>query len=236
MCGRFVSASSADEIAKYFDASPPDVELDRSFNVAPTNDIYGIVDAPGGRRLAVFHWGLVPAWAKEMKLGQKMINARAETLLSKGAFKAALTRRRCLIPADGFYEWQKIPGQKTKQPMFIRRLDGEPLAFAGLWETWRDPAGPPDAPLLHSATIITTAANQTMQPVHDRMPVILPAAAWEQWLSTDNRDLESLTGLLVPAPNDLLTLRPVSTQVNNVRNNGEELVAPVEPETNTLLD
>ncbi len=234
MCGRFVSASSADEIAKYFDATPPEVELDHSYNVAPTNDIYGIVDSPDGRRLAVFHWGLVPAWAKELKLGQKMINARAETLLSKGAFKAALTRRRCLIPADGFFEWKKVPGQKAKKPMYIHRLDGEPLAFAGLWETWRDPNGPPDAPLLHSATIITTAANRTMEPVHDRMPVILPPGAWDRWLSTDNRDLETLTGLLVPAPDDLLTLRPISTQVNNVRNNGEELVEPVEPDVNTL--
>jgi putative SOS response-associated peptidase YedK len=207
-----------------------------NYNVAPTNDIYAVVDTPEGRKVEVFHWGLIPVWAKDIKLGQKMINARAETLSSKGAYKPAFKRKRCIIPADGFYEWQKRPGVKTKQPYFIHRLDGEPLAFAGLWETWRDPSLGPEAPTLYSCTIITTEANGTMTPIHDRMPVILPPNAWDTWLDRENQDLVELNGLLVPAPDSLLTLRPVSTQVNNVRNKGEELVEEVQPDAPTLED
>src|SRR5215216_235588 len=135
MCGRFVSATPPEELAAYFDAEVAGPELAPSYNVAPTNDIYGIVETPEGRRLEVFHWGLVPAWAKNVKMGQKMINARAETVASKPVFKNALRKYRCIIPADGFFEWQKQPGQLTargkpaKQPMYVRRLDGEPLAF-----------------------------------------------------------------------------------------------------------
>ena len=234
MCGRFVSSSPPDQIAAYFDAalgeSLVEHPLAPNYNTAPTNDVYAVVDTPEGRRVEVFHWGLIPVWAKDMKLGQKMINARAETLASKGAFKPAFKRKRCIIPADGFYEWQKRPGQKTKQPYFIHRLDGEPLAFAGLWETWRDPNAGPDAPWLQSCTIITTSANETMEPIHDRMPVILPPKAWGTWLDRANEDLVELNGLLVPAPKELLTLRPVSTEVNNVRNKGEDLVTEVEPD------
>ncbi len=153
----------------------------------------------------------------------------AETLASKGAFKAAFRRKRCIVPADGFYEWQARTG-RPKQPYFIHRLDGEPLAFAGLWETWRDPSLGDDAPRLHSCTIITTQANATMAPLHDRMPVILPPSAWEQWLDPANDNLVELGGLLVPAPAKLLSVQPVSTQVNNVRNKGPELVDEIDPE------
>jgi putative SOS response-associated peptidase YedK len=227
MCGRFVSASSPDEIARYFDAEAPEALLEPSYNVAPTNDIYAVLSDGGVRRLDAFHWGLVPIWAKDPKAGAKMINARAETLASKNAYKPAFKRRRCLIPADGFYEWKKIPGQKTKQPHFIHRPDGEPLAFAGLWEVWRGPdrQGEP----LRSCTIVTTSANETMQPLHDRMPVILPASAWDEWLDPANDDIETLGKLLVPAPPQLIVTYPVSTEVNNVRNKGAELVQPVDP-------
>jgi putative SOS response-associated peptidase YedK len=156
-----------------------------------------------------------------------MINARAETLGEKAAFKAAFKRRRCLIPADGFYEWQKLPGQKTKVPHHITRADGEPLAFAGLWEVWRGPEK--DQEPLRSVTIVTTAANETMAPIHDRMPVILPETAWDSWLDREDDDLATLGKLLVPAPKALLTMHPVSTEVNNVRNKGPHLVDPVEP-------
>jgi putative SOS response-associated peptidase YedK len=163
-----------------------------------------------------------------------MINARAETVADKNAFKSSLRRRRCIIPADGFYEWQKIPGQKKKQPMFISRPDGEPLAFAGLWSVWRDQEGDE----LHSCTIITTSANEDMEPVHDRMPVILGAGDWGPWLDRDNDDLDTLGKLLVPAPPRLVQLRPVSTEVNNVRNKGPHLIEPVEigdgPDQGTL--
>jgi putative SOS response-associated peptidase YedK len=231
MCGRFVSASPPDQIAAYFDATMSESLLAPSYNVAPTNDIYAVVETPEGeRRLEAFHWGLVPVWAKEIKTGLKMINARAETVATSGAFKRPFKSHRCIIPVDGFYEWQKRPGQKRKQPYFIHRLDGEPLAFAGLWETWRDKAAGPDAPWLHSCTIITTTANETMAPVHDRMPVILPPSAWGDWLRPGNDDLVSLGELLVPAPESLLTLRPVSTDVNNVREKDSHLIDEVDPD------
>jgi putative SOS response-associated peptidase YedK len=228
MCGRFVSSTPPDQLASYFDAVAPETALPASFNVAPTNDIYGVVSRDGDRHLDVFHWGLVPVWAKDISIGNKMINARAETLAEKNSFKNALKRRRCLIPLDGFYEWKSIPGVKAKQPMFIHRADGEPLAVAGLWETWKDRAS--DEPtVLHSTTIITTAANATMAPVHDRMPAILPPSQWDLWLDPSIDDLELVSGLLVPAPVGLLTMHPVSTQVNNVRTKGPELIAPVDP-------
>jgi putative SOS response-associated peptidase YedK len=237
MCGRFVSSSAPDQIAAYFDAMLGETLLPASYNVAPTNDVYAVVETPAGRRLEVFHWGLVPSWAKDVKIGQKMINARAETLAEKPTFKAAFRKHRCLVPADGFYEWQVVPGESgpkgkpKKQPMYVHRLDGEPLAFAGLWSAWRDPAGGPDAGWLTSCTIITTGANATMAPVHDRMPAILPPSAWGDWLDPGNHDLVSLGELLVPAPEELLTLHPVSTDVNNVRTKGEHLVAPLDAGT-----
>jgi putative SOS response-associated peptidase YedK len=234
MCGRFVSATAPEELAAYFGATVAAEALADNFNVAPTADVYAIVDTPEGRQLQVFHWGLVPAWAKEVKIGQKMINARSETISTKPAFKSVFRKYRCIIPADGFYEWQTVPGllnakgKPAKQPRYIHRLDGEPLAFAGMWSAWRDPAQPPDAPRLHSATIITTSANGDMAPIHDRMPVLLPASKWAEWLDPTNDDTATLGRLLVPAPDGLLTSHTVSTEVNNVRNRGEQLrdVAP----------
>jgi putative SOS response-associated peptidase YedK len=230
VCGRFVSASDPEQIAAYFGAEPPETELVPSYNVAPTNDVYAVVEAPDGtRRVEVFRWGLVPVWAKDIRVGQKMINARAETVATKGAYKADFKKHRCIVPMDGFYEWQVRPGQKAKQPHFIHRVDGEPLAVAGLWSAWRDPASAPDGQWLHSCTVVTTSANETMAPLHDRMPVILPASAWPSWLDPANQDLVQLGGLLVPAPTELLTTHPVSTEVNKVSSKGVELIAPVDP-------
>ena len=238
MCGRFVSATPPEELAAYFGATLAAEALAANYNVAPTADVYAVVDTPQGRELQVFHWGLVPAWAKEIKIGQKMINARAETLAEKAAFKSVFRRHRCIVPVDGFYEWQTVPGlvnaagKPAKQPRYIHRLDGEPLAFAGLWSAWRDPAQPPEAPRLHSATIITTTANGDMAPIHDRMPVLLPASRWAEWLDPANEDTETLGRLLVPAPDGLLVSHAVSTDVNNVRNRGEHLpdaTAPLAP-------
>jgi putative SOS response-associated peptidase YedK len=241
-----VSATPADELAAYFGAAlsaslagegvaasdkpepdPAGSAPPPNFNVAPTHDILAVVDSPTGIELAPFHWGLVPSWAKDRKIASKIINARAETLSEKGAFKGLFAQRRCIIPADGFYEWKTIDGEAdgkpVKQPFFIHSTSGEPLAFAGLWTAWRDPAAP-DAGKLHSATIITTSANDTMAPVHNRMPVLLPASRWQEWLDRQNQDIDGLASLLVPAPNELLTMHPVSTDVNSVRNKGPHLL------------
>lgn len=235
MCGRFVSSSPPDEIARYFAAEPPaEAALEANYNVAPTSDIYVVLEDGGIRRVAPHHWGLVPVWAKDPSIGSRMINARSEGLSDKNAFKHAYKKRRCIVPVDGFYEWKKTPGQKAKQPYFIHRPDEEPLAFAGLWEEWKGPDRD-GTERLRSATIITTEANETMAPVHDRMPVVLPPTAWDDWLDPDNADLESLGRLLVPAPPHILTLRPVSTEVGNVRNRGPHLIEPVDIEASDQL-
>jgi putative SOS response-associated peptidase YedK len=229
MCGRYVSSSTPDEIAQYFDADvQPERALEPSWNVAPTDDVYVVLERDGVRQVAAHHWGLVPFWAKSPAIGNKMINARADGLATKSAFKDSFARKRCIVPADGFYEWDQVPGQKTKQPYLITRRSGEPLAFAGLWSSWRPPGSDGDE-RLRSTTIITTTANDTMGRIHDRMPVILPASAWDEWLDPSNTDVHELSRLLVPAPFDVLTMRPVSTEVNNVRNQGPHLIEPVDP-------
>jgi putative SOS response-associated peptidase YedK len=250
VCGRFVSSQGPDKIAAFFGASFDGLSsaeagaspnaLPANFNVAPTNDVYGVVaDGQGSRELQAFHWGLVPSWAKDTKIASKMINARSETLAEKPAFKNIFKRKRLLIPMDGFYEWQAgvaspsepltKAGKVPKQPLYIYRRDGEPLAVAGLWTTWRDKAESADAPWLHSCTVITTSANATMRPVHDRMPVLLHPRHWNEWLDPVNADIDSLHRLLVPAADDVLTMHPVSTAVNNVRNKGSELIDAISP-------
>ena len=237
MCGRFVSSHSADKISAFFGASfEGDARLPANFNVAPTQDVYAVVaDADGAREVQPFHWGLVPSWAKNIKIGSKMINARSETIAEKPAFKGLFKKHRLIIPMDGFYEWQQAgpgapltkAGKPMKTPMLIHRADGQLLAVAGLWATWRDKAAGPEAGWLHSCTVITTAANDTMAPVHDRMPVVLSPADWEEWLDPTNDDLAALQHMLVPAPNDDLVMHAVSTAVNSVRNTGPELMLPV---------
>ena len=186
--------------------------------------MYAVAIGEHRRRLGTFRWGLVPWWAESPAGASRMINARAETLLSKRAFREAFARRRCIVPADGFYEWRKEPDGR-RQPFYIRRADGEPLAFAGLWERWRDPSDPDRR--LATCTIVTTRANATVETLHDRMPVVLPRAAWERWLDPSCEDTSEVVGLLVPAPADALVLSAVPPLVNNVRNDGPELVEPV---------
>jgi putative SOS response-associated peptidase YedK len=247
MCGRFVSASTPERIAAYFGADVEVANLGANYNVAPTNDIYAVVaappDSPAGepgappRVLQAFQWGLLPTWAKERKVGQKMINARAESLADKPAFKGVFRKHRCIIPMDGFYEWKAGDtdgpvgkrGKPLKQPYFVHRADGEPLAVAGLWSAWREKGSARDEPWLHTAAVVTTSANGTMSAIHDRMPVILPKAMWDLWLDPTNDNIEMLAKLLVPAPDNLLVMHPVSTDVNNVRNQGEHLTEPAEP-------
>jgi len=236
MCGRFVSSSSPERIAAYFGADVAVETLGENYNVAPTNDIYGVVaDADGRREVQAFQWGLIPSWAKDRKIGSKMINARAETVAEKPAFKSVFKKHRCIVPMDGFYEWAAgveggpvtKAGKLAKRPHFIHRHDGEPLAVAGIWSAWRDREAGDDAPWLHTASVITTSANALMTTIHDRMPVILPKAMWDVWLDPLNQNTAMLSGLLVPARDDLLTMHEVSTDVNNVRNKGVELIAAV---------
>jgi putative SOS response-associated peptidase YedK len=230
MCGRFVSSSPPDELAAYFGVDQvAESVLEPNYNVAPTQDVYAVVEEDDTRHLDAFFWGLVPSWAKDVKVGARMINARAETLAEKSAYKPSFAKRRCLIPADGFYEWKKLgPGKRPKkQPMYVRRADGSPLAFAGLWSVWRGPDK--DQEPLRSVTIVTTTPNKTMAEVHDRMPVIVPEADWDRWLDRDNQDIDRLGRLLVPVSDDVLTITPVSDRVNNVRNNGADLLEPVDP-------
>ena len=233
MCGRFVSTANPERIASYFGAEADVETLGENYNVAPTQDIYGVVTGPDGiLRVQAFHWGLIPSWAKDRKIGSKMINARSETLAEKPAFKGLLAKKRCLIPMDGFYEWKagtadgpvNAKGKPLKQPMFIHRIDGEPLAVAGLWTAWKDPEA--GSRWLQSATVVTTAANETMQAVHDRMPVIVPASRWKEWLDPDNHDIAALSELFTERNDGILTMHPVSTDVNNVRNNDPSLADP----------
>ncbi len=227
MCGRYVSSTPVGVLAERFeveDVRAPD--LGARFNVAPTDDVYAVAEGKDGtRRLGTFKWGLVPFWAKDPKVGSRMINARVETLPSK--FKRTLERRRCLIPADGFYEWQERPAGQKNQPFFIHRKDGEQLAFAGLWEVWHDDDDP-DAEPLRTCSIITTDANQVVARTHDRMPVTLAADAWGPWLDVEQHDLDVIQGLLVHAEPAELDVYPVSTDVNSVKNDGAHLVEPLE--------
>jgi putative SOS response-associated peptidase YedK len=186
------------------------------------------------RELRVVRWGLVPSWAKDISIGSRLINARAETVSEKPSFRRAFARRRCLLPADGYYEWQVLEnagprGGKRKQPYFIHRADGGPMAFAGLYELWRDrqfPDGDPDA-WLWTATIITTTAADEVGQIHDRMPMTIAPGSWADWLDPANSEASDLQALLVPAADGGLTSYPVSAEVNSVRHNGPELIKPV---------
>ena len=227
MCGRYVSTTPPNQLANYFGATLTAEQLvEPEYNVAPTRDVWTVFDDGETRRLDLARWGLVPFWAKDLSIGNRMINARAETVAEKNAFKKAFRRQRCIIPADGFYEWTKPEGQKTKQPWFIHRPDGEPFAFGGLWETWRGPDRS-DEPI-RTCTILTGAANEKMAAIHDRMPIMLPPDAWSTWLDPQVDDTDLLGRFLVPAPPELIAFHPVSTEVNNARNHGAHLTDPIQ--------
>jgi putative SOS response-associated peptidase YedK len=191
-----------------------------------------VAEREGVRELRVVRWGLVPFWAKDISIGSRLINARAETVASKPAFRRAFARHRCLLPADGFYEWEKSGDAKSprKQPYYIRREDGGVLAFAGLYELWRDKDRPDDDPdsWLWTATIITTRAEDEVGRIHDRMPMVIEPARWADWLDPAATSAEALHGLMTPAASVHLTTYPVSTEVNSVRHNGPGLIEPME--------
>ena len=223
MCGRFTLTTSPEELQAAFDwlKMPPEIGEPR-YNIAPTQPV-AVVPNDGFNRLDYFTWGLIPSWSKDPSVGSRMINARAETLAEKPSYRSAFRRRRCLILADGFYEWQAIPGQKTKQPMYIGLEDHRPFAFGGLWEIWNSP----DGGQIYSCTIITTEPNPLMATIHNRMPLILPPESYTQWLDSNEQRPDALQSLLQPYPANQMAAYPVSTLVNSPANDTPELVEPL---------
>jgi putative SOS response-associated peptidase YedK len=228
MCGRFAQPRSAEELARIFHARPAADLAGERFNVAPTDEVAAVVEHHGERVVDAFRWGLVPFYAKSAKDGARLINARAETVESSPAFRTAFARHRCIIPADAFYEWRRERDPATgrtirSEPFAVRRSDGEPLALAGLWSSWRDPD---TAARLYTCTILTTDPNELVARIHDRMPVVLDPTDWDAWL-TEGTPAEQLRALLRPTPAEPLDAYAVSPAVNNVRNEGPELLAPL---------
>jgi putative SOS response-associated peptidase YedK len=225
VCGRFTSRSSPTALVSFLgveDVVAPD--LGARFNVAPTDEVYAVAVRAGRRTLGTVRWGLVPSWSESPAGAARMINARAETVATTPAFRDAFRRRRCIVPADGFYEWVRT--DDGRQAYHLHRADGRPLAFAGVWDSWRD-RRLPDGERRVTCAIVTTRANESVRPVHDRMPVVLAPTAWEAWLEPSNDDLGELESFLVPAPDDLLAVEKVGRRVNDVRNDGPDLVVPV---------
>ena len=237
MCGRFVSARKRLELLEEFAATRDAVPADRDadYNVAPTKRIYTVLTHKDERELRLVRWGLVPSWAKDTKVGARMINARAETVAVKPSFRAAFARRRCLIPADGYYEW--MTEDKVKQPYYIYRTDGGILAFAGIYELWRDSQVPEDDEnaWYWSASIITTQAEDEIGRIHDRTPMTIAPGDWTDWLDPAISEKELLHAVMRPATSSGsrgLTSYKVSTEVNSVRNNGPSLIEPLgDPES-----
>jgi putative SOS response-associated peptidase YedK len=261
MCGRYASSRRPEDLVEEFEIDQSEVRetLVPDYNVAPTKEVYAVVsrppskekDRPAQRQLRVLTWGLVPSWAKDPAIGNRLINARVETVAEKPAFRKAFASRRCLLPADGFYEWytpeedeaddlpsgedeggRKKKQRPRKQPFFIHHPDGSVLAMAGLYEIWRDPARAEDDPqrFRWTCTVLTTTAEDDIGRIHDRAPLLVDRDKYAAWLDPTVSDPEALQGLLVPAAPGRLEAYPVSTLVNNVKNNGPELVEPLAPE------
>jgi putative SOS response-associated peptidase YedK len=254
MCGRYAASRNPDDLVEEFEVvARPEESLEPDYNVAPTKNVYAVIErapredkqAPPRRELAVVRWGLVPSWAKDASIGSRMINARMETVAEKPAYRKAFARRRCLLPADGYYEWytpENGPkgknGKPLKQPFFIHPADGGVLAMAGLYELWRDPTKADDDPdrWLMTTTVLTTTAEDAVGMIHDRMPMMVERDRWAQWLDPSvDGSTSDLASLLVPAAPGRLDAYPVSTAVNAVRNNGPELVEPIAAEPDDAL-
>jgi putative SOS response-associated peptidase YedK len=218
MCGRFSLFTPAPDLAGLFDLAGF-LELAPRYNIAPTQPVAAVRSGEAGRELVRLRWGLVPPWSRDTK--QAPINARSETAADKPMFRAALRKRRCLIPASGFYEWAALAGEKRKQPYCFRPRDERPFVFVGLWERWEGPEGP-----VESCAILTTEANELVRPVHDRMPVILPQQHWAAWLDRDAQDAAALVPLLRPYPADAMRAYPVGMTVSNPRNDVPECLVP----------
>lgn len=243
MCGRYASSRRPEDLVEEFEIVEDRVAtpLEPDYNVAPTKEVYAVVerppsresDEPARRQLRVLRWGLVPSWAKDPSIGNRMINARMETVAEKPAYKRAFAKRRCLLPADGYFEWYPTAqltsaGKPRKQPFFIRPKDHGTLAMAGLYEIWRDPTRDDEDPerFRWTCTVLTTEAEDALGHIHDRMPLMVEPDRWSQWLDPGTEQ-GSLLDLLVPAAPGGLEAYPVSTLVSNVRNNGPELLEPI---------
>jgi len=242
MCGRYASSRRPEDLIEEFEVTSSRIAgpLEADFNVAPTKDVYAVVerprakDEPVERQLRVLKWGLVPSWAKAASIGSRLINARMETVAEKPAFKRAFAARRCLLPADGYYEWYATSeltraGKPKKQPFYIHPADGGVLAMAGLYEIWKDPTKGADDPDLFrwSCTVITTDATDDLGRIHDRMPLMVAPQHWADWLAPAAGDPRELLDLLEPALPGRLEAWPVSAAVGNVQNNGPDLIAPL---------
>jgi putative SOS response-associated peptidase YedK len=218
MCGRYTLKTPVSVLAEQFEIEDSPSSISPSYNIAPTQQVATVLAENGKRKLEMLHWGLIPSWAKDPEVGNRMINARAETVAEKPSYRKAFRERRCLILADGFYEWQKT--DNGKQPFYIRMEDESPFALAGLWESWRNGRE------IRSCTIITTAPNELAAPIHNRMPVILDPEDYEMWLDPDFDERDPLTSLLKPYPADVMEAYPVSRRVNKPSNNEPGVIEP----------
>jgi putative SOS response-associated peptidase YedK len=219
MCGRYTLKTPVEKLAEEFSFEASSAEVPPNYNVAPTQQVAAVLEEGGERRLEMLRWGLIPSWADDPGIGSRMINARAETAPEKPSFRRAFRGQRCLIPADGFYEWKRTNG--SKQPYYIYMKEGSPFAFAGLWETWKEEGGPE----IRSCTILTTEPNGLLAGIHDRMPVILPSGSYDVWLDPE-AERDELYGLLASYPEDEMEAYPVSRFVNSPQNNDPRCIEP----------
>ena len=224
MCGRYALNITPNQLVRQFhlDREPPRFER---YNIAPTQPVPAVrAREATPRELTLLHWGLIPGWAKDASIGNRMINARSETITSKPVFREAFQNRRCLLPASGFYEWKKLADGKRKQPMFIHMADGSPFGLAGVWEQWQEPGGN----VIASCAVLTTNANEFMQPIHDRMPVIIAQTDYDRWLEPAGDESDRLQELLRPCPSEAMAAHAVSPRVNNPRFDKSECMAPTQ--------
>jgi len=231
MCGRMVQSKNPKSLQSILQFQEnPEISFTPRYNIAPTANIAAVRQQEETRELSYFHWGLIPMWARDRNFSTQTFNARSETLTEKVSFKEAFKRRRCLIPVDGFYEWQQSPSSKKKVPFYFQMESGEPIVFAGLWEFWRDANNPEAAPV-ESCTIVTTAANDYMQSYHHRMPVMLPQEQWQTWLDPklgdSVQDQALLEEMLKPRKTIAIKAHPVSSAVGNTRNDSPEMIQPI---------
>ena len=228
MCGRFTLSTPPEVISMCFDIETDSFNYLPAFNIAPTQNVLTVRNRDNSKHAQTMRWGLIPFWAKEAKIGNKMINARSETVIENKVFKTPFQKRRCLILADSFYEWVRV--SKSKQPIRILLDSEKPFAFAGIWESWKDP-NDPNADAVESCSIITTHANTLIQPIHDRMPVILPRELESDWLDLDNTDTSFLREIMIPFDPGLMKCYPVSQAVNSTKNEGKDLITPIVQES-----